>query len=46
METMRCMKCKANKEVEGAKVSKTKNNRNIMKGKCKTCGTTCCRFVK
>lgn len=41
-----CVKCKSKKEMKGAKKIKTKNNRNAMKGKCSSCGTTMMRFIK
>lgn len=41
-----CVKCKSKKTMSGATKSKTKNNRNIMKGKCSSCGTKMVKFVK
>ena len=41
-----CVKCKKEKKMIGCKKSKTKNNRNMLKGKCEECGTTMCKFVK
>ncbi|MCL5094307.1 MAG: DUF5679 domain-containing protein [Patescibacteria group bacterium] len=42
-----CVKCKK-KDVEmaGESTVKTKNGRTMIKGKCPTCGTTMCKFVK
>jgi NAD-dependent SIR2 family protein deacetylase len=40
-----CVKCKAKTEIKDAEETQTKNGRTMMKGKCPTCGTTCCRIV-
>jgi len=40
-----CVKCKKNTESVGGVVSKTKNNRNIVKSKCASCGTNKTRFM-
>ena len=42
---MRCMKCRASRDVPVSDVVSTKNHRRMAKGKCPTCNTTCCRFV-
>lgn len=42
---MRCMKCKATKEVQDARTEKTKNGRTLLKCTCPTCGKTMCRFA-
>lgn len=39
-----CMKCKAKKEMKDPVVGKTKNGKDITKGKCPDCGTTICRI--
>lgn len=43
--TGRCMKCKKQVNIEGAKETVTKNKMRMMKGKCPTCGTTVCRIL-
>ena len=42
-----CVKCKK-KDVgmKSPKMTKTKNGRNMVKGKCPTCDTVMCKFVK
>ena len=34
-----CVKCKSKNEIKNAVNSKTKNNRNIIKGNCEKCET-------
>lgn len=41
-----CVKCKKEGKMVDPKKAKTKNGRNMLKGKCDKCGTTMCRFVK
>ena len=42
-----CVKCKAkNSEMTNCVKSKTTNGRNMVKGKCKKCGTNMCKFIK
>ena len=41
-----CVKCKAKQQMSGESKTKTKNGRNMLKGKCPKCGTTMCKFVK
>lgn len=40
-----CVKCKKMKQMTDCKKEKSKNGRNMLKGKC-SCGTTMCKFVK
>jgi RNase P subunit RPR2 len=40
-----CVKCKTMRNVKDAKVTTTKNGRNMVRGKCATCGTSVCKFV-
>ena len=40
-----CVKCKAKRRIENPKKAKTKNGRNMIKGKCGKCDTKMCRFV-
>ena len=41
-----CVKCKDKRGMTGCKKSKSKNGRNMIKGKCEKCGTSMCKFVK
>jgi hypothetical protein len=41
----RCMKCKTNKKMAGAKVVVLKNNRSAAKGNCTVCNTKMFKFV-
>lgn len=41
-----CCGCRAMRSISGGKNTRTKNGRNMVKGKCSKCGTTMCRFVK
>ncbi len=41
-----CVKCKAKREMQGAKEVVLKNGRPAMKGTCPVCGTNMVRFVK
>lgn len=41
-----CVKCKKNQKMKDAKPSKTKNNRNMIRGSCESCGCGMCKFVK
>lgn len=41
-----CVKCGKSVEIVGGKETTTKNGRNMMKGKCGTCGITVCKFLK
>ena len=47
---MYCVKCKAKKEIDDSKLTKTtvgtKTKRPALKGSCPTCGTTVFKFVK
>jgi len=40
-----CLKCEKKVNMVGAKLSKTKNGRDIMKGKCPKCGSGVNRFL-
>lgn len=41
-----CVKCrKVTKPSSEPKLVKTKNDRHMLKGKCKQCDTTVCKFV-
>ena len=40
-----CVVCHKKVNIVGAKLSKTKNGRNIMKSKCPKCGTKVNRFL-
>lgn len=40
-----CVKCKKSVEVKDAKLAKTKNGRDMIKGGCGTCGTKVNRFL-
>jgi len=40
----RCMKCKEQQEMVDQVESLTKNNRPIVKGKCKVCGCKMCKI--
>ena len=41
-----CLKCKKKQKIDDVKNTKSKNGRNMLKGKCSVCGTTVCKFVK
>ena len=41
-----CVKCKNKQEMLEAEVTKTKNGRRMVKGKCSKCGTKMCKFLK
>lgn len=43
---MYCLKCKAKRMAINVQETKTKNGRNMLKGKCPVCGTTMCKFIK
>lgn len=45
MTSGRCMKCKANVEMQDGKEVITKNKMRMLKGKCPTCGTTVCKIL-
>lgn len=45
MDKAYCVKCRAKKEMKGAKTVTTKNNRQALKGKCATCGTNMMKFI-
>lgn len=40
----RCMKCKEQVEIQGAKEVTTARGTKMAKGKCPNCGTTVCRM--
>lgn len=40
-----CVKCKAKREMQNGKESKTVKGTRMMKGKCPECGTTMCRIL-
>lgn len=40
-----CVKCKAKREIQGAKEVVNKKGRRMAKGKCPKCGTTVCRIL-
>jgi len=44
MATGYCVKCKKKTEMKDPKKSKTKKGKDMLKGKCPTCGTTVCTF--
>ena len=44
-DSSHCLKCKKSQPLVDVKMVKTKNNRNMKKGKCSVCGTTVCKFV-
>jgi len=39
-----CVKCKASKVIKDPKKTKTAKGKDMIKGKCPTCGTTVCTF--
>jgi hypothetical protein len=41
----RCMKCKAQKEMAGAEMTKTSRGGFMAKGKCKDCGCGMCKIM-
>jgi len=41
----RCMKCKAQKEMTGAEMTKTTRGGFMAKGKCKVCGCGMCKIM-
>lgn len=41
-----CVKCKKKTDNVNPHKEKTKNNRNILKSKCKVCGTNKTSFIK
>ena len=41
-----CTKCKLKRELSKGYISKTKNNKSILKGICVVCGHNCTQFVK
>ena len=41
-----CVRCHDNVKMSGCKLTKAKNGRLMMKGKCSECGTKVNRFVK
>ncbi len=41
-----CVKCKAPRTMQNVEITKTKNGRNMAKGKCPVCGTTMTKFLK
>lgn len=45
MTEAHCMKCKAKREMLNEKTETTKNNRKMLKGTCKVCGTKICKFI-
>ena len=44
MSTGYCVKCKAKTEIKDPKLAKTKKGKDMIKGKCPTCGITVCTF--
>lgn len=46
MTLIYCVKCKKKTSTLHTKLSTTKNNRSVLKGKCGVCGTTKNMFVK
>jgi len=44
MATGYCVKCKKKVEIEDAKKTRTKKGKEMIKGKCPSCGTTVCTF--
>jgi RNase P subunit RPR2 len=46
IEKIYCLKCKKKTDTTNYKKTKTKNNRNIIKGTCKICGTKKSLFIK
>ena len=45
-ESKVCLKCKGITETNDITHTFSKNNRKMMKGKCKTCKSVKCKFVK
>lgn len=45
MTTGFCCKCKKKVEMINSKEVKTKKGLKMLKGKCKTCGTTVCKIL-
>jgi len=45
MTTARCMRCKKQVEIKGAKEVIAKNGARMLKGKCPECGTGVSRFL-
>ena len=41
-----CVRCRSNVKMTGCKLTKAKNGRLMLKGKCAECGTKVNRFVK
>ena len=41
-----CVKCKAKREMLDEKQEKTKNGRSMLCGKCASCKTKMCKFIK
>lgn len=41
-----CVKCRAKREMEGAKEATTKNGRKMLTGTCPVCGTKMNMFIK
>ena len=41
-----CVKCKKMQMMTECKKATTSNNRNVLQGKCKTCGTKMNKFIK
>ena len=46
MNTAYCVKCRSKTNLSNSSISKTKNNRRILKGNCKKCKSKCCKFLK
>lgn len=45
MTEARCHKCKKQVEMTETEDYVSKNNLNMVKGKCPVCGTRCCRII-